>query len=109
LPRATDPAAIIRTSTSGVIYPTGVEAKLFCEVEGSPIGIEYITWYKQGTNLTNLDDHYSTYFSNKTSYLRIKNPNHKDVGEYRCNVNNGISNVTSEPILFITNCTYAIS
>ncbi|XP_011493935.1 PREDICTED: nephrin-like [Ceratosolen solmsi marchali] len=97
------PAAIIRTSTSGVIYPTGIEAKLFCEVEGSPIGTEYITWYKQSTNIADLDDHYSTYFSNKTSYLRIKNPNHNDVGEYRCNVNNGISNVTSEPILFITN------
>ncbi|OXU27526.1 hypothetical protein TSAR_002284, partial [Trichomalopsis sarcophagae] len=97
------PAAIVRTSTSGAIYPQGVEAKLFCEVEGSPMGGEYITWYKESTNVGELGDRYSTYYSNKTSFLRIKHPNQRDVGEYRCNINNGISNVTSEPILFITN------
>lgn len=100
--------AIVRTSTSGVIYPQGIEAKLFCEVEGSPMGGEYITWYKESTNVGELGDRYSTYFSNKTSFLRIKHPNQRDVGVYRCNANNGISNVTSEAILFITNCKHKI-
>lgn len=95
----------MRTSTTGVIYPPEKEAKLFCEVDGSPIGEEYITWYRAGTRIEILD-RYSVSYSNKTSYLHIENPGRDDVGEYQCNVNNGIGNVTSSPILFITNCKY---
>ncbi|KAJ8679127.1 hypothetical protein QAD02_014914 [Eretmocerus hayati] len=98
------PAKIVRTSTSGVVYPSTQEAKLFCEFDGSPIGPEYVSWFKEGENVAMLSDYsYSTSFANKTSYLKIKHPNQRDVGSYRCNINNGISNVTSEPILFITN------
>ncbi|XP_058810158.1 nephrin isoform X2 [Phymastichus coffea] len=97
------PVTLIRTSTSGVVYPAGNEAKLFCEVEGSPLGAEYVSWYKDGTNVAELGGHYITYFANKTSFLRIRRPTERDVGEYKCNINNGINNVTSEPILFITN------
>ena len=68
------------------------------------MGPEYVTWLKEGINVAELTDRYDTRFSNKTSILVVKNPSHMDVGEYRCNVNNGINNVTSEPILFITNC-----
>ncbi|XP_076762632.1 sticks and stones isoform X2 [Xylocopa sonorina] len=95
-------AKIKRTSASGVVYPPGIEAKLFCEVDGSPIGDEYVTWQKVGSN-SELSGRYSTSFINKTSYLHIENPDQEDVGEYQCKVNNGIGNVTSEPILFITN------
>lgn len=100
---STDAAEIKRTSESGIVYPVDNDAKLFCELDGSPIGDEYVTWYKVGTN-TELTNRYSTTFINKTSYLHIKNPNEENVGEYHCNVNNGIGNVTSKPILFITNC-----
>ncbi|XP_043477806.1 nephrin-like isoform X3 [Leptopilina heterotoma] len=96
------PAKITRTSTSGVIYPPEKEAKLFCEVDGSPMGEEYITWYKAGTSIEVLGK-YSLSYVNKTSFLHIENPGRDDVGEYQCNVNNGIGNVTSSPILFITN------
>lgn len=99
-----DSAKIKRTSTSGIVYSPGIEAKLFCEVDGSPIGDEYVTWQKVGSN-SELSGRYSTSFINKTSYLHIENPDQEDVGEYQCKVNNGIGNVTSEPILFITNCT----
>lgn len=102
-----DPAKIKRTSSSGIVYPPGVEAKLFCEVDGSPIGDEYVTWQKVGSN-HELPGRYSTSFVNRTSYLHIEHPSHEDVGEYRCKVNNGIGNVTSDPILFITNCTYYV-
>ncbi|XP_006564420.1 nephrin isoform X2 [Apis mellifera] len=95
-------AKIKRTSTSGIVYSPGIEAKLFCEVDGSPIGDEYVTWQKVGSN-SELSGRYSTSFINKTSYLHIENPDQEDVGEYQCKVNNGIGNVTSEPILFITN------
>ncbi|XP_011311068.1 nephrin isoform X1 [Fopius arisanus] len=95
-------AEIKRTSESGMVYPGDREAKLFCELDGSPIGDEYVTWYKVGST-TELSSRYSTSFINKTSYLHISNPSEEDVGEYRCNVNNGIGNVTSKPILFITN------
>ncbi|KAF7993108.1 hypothetical protein HCN44_005889 [Aphidius gifuensis] len=95
-------AEIKRTSESGIVYPADNDAKLFCELDGSPIGDEYVTWHKVGSN-TELKNRYSTTFANKTSYLHIKNPNEEDVGEYQCNVNNGIGNVTSKPILFITN------
>ncbi|XP_076647581.1 sticks and stones isoform X1 [Halictus rubicundus] len=95
-------AKIKRISTSGIVYQPGVEAKLFCEVDGSPIGDEYVTWQKVGSN-SELSGRYSTSFINKTSYLHIENPDQEDVGEYQCKVNNGIGNVTSEPILFITN------
>ncbi|XP_015599513.1 nephrin isoform X4 [Cephus cinctus] len=95
------PAKIKRTSISGIVYPANTEAKLFCEVDGSPIGDAYVTWYKEGS-ASKLSGRYFTSFSNKTSYLHIENPGQEDVGEYQCNVNNGISNVTSEPILFIT-------
>ncbi|XP_034948910.1 nephrin-like isoform X2 [Chelonus insularis] len=95
-------AEIKRTSESGVVYPTDTEARLFCELDGSPIGDEYVTWYKVGST-SELSSRYSTSFTNKTSYLHISNPSEEDVGEYRCNVNNGIGNVTSKPILFITN------
>ncbi|XP_068966078.1 nephrin isoform X1 [Bombus flavifrons] len=95
-------AKIKRTSTSGIVYPPGIEAKLFCEVDGSPIGDEYVTWQKVGSN-SELSGRYSTSFINKTSYLHIENPDQEDVGEYQCKVNNGIGNVTSEPILFVTN------
>lgn len=87
-----------------MVYPGDREAKLFCELDGSPIGDEYVTWYKVGST-TELSSRYSTSFINKTSYLHISNPSEEDVGEYRCNVDNGIGNVTSKPILFITNCT----
>lgn len=100
-----DPAKIKRTSSSGIVYPPGIEAKLFCEVDGSPIGDEYVTWQKVGSN-PELPGRYSTSFVNRTSYLHIEDPSQEDVGEYRCKVNNGIGNVTSDPILFITNCTY---
>ncbi|XP_018304858.1 nephrin [Mycetomoellerius zeteki] len=96
------PAKIKRTSSSGIVYPPGIEAKLFCEVDGSPIGDEYVTWHKIGSN-PELPGRYSTSFINRTSYLHIENPSQEDVGEYRCKVNNGIGNVTSDPILFITN------
>jgi hypothetical protein len=99
-----DPAKIKRTSSSGIVYPPGIEAKLFCEVDGSPIGDEYVTWQKVGSN-PELPGGYSTSFVNRTSYLHIDSPSQEDVGEYRCKVNNGIGNVTSDPILFITNCT----
>ncbi|XP_063995244.1 nephrin isoform X2 [Diachasmimorpha longicaudata] len=95
-------AEIKRTSESGMVYPGDREAKLFCELDGSPIADEYVTWYKVGST-TELSSRYSTSFINKTSYLHISNPTEEDVGEYRCNVNNGIGNVTSKPILFITN------
>ncbi|XP_076375305.1 sticks and stones isoform X2 [Megalopta genalis] len=95
-------AKIKRTSASGMVYPPGIEAKLFCEVDGSPIGDEYVTWQKVGSN-SELSGRYSTSFINKTSYLHIENPDQEDVGEYQCKVNNGIGNVTSEPVLFITN------
>ncbi|CAK9828229.1 Nphs1 [Anthophora retusa] len=95
-------AKIKRTSASGIVYPPGFEAKLFCEVDGSPIGDEYVTWQKVGSN-SELSGRYSTSFINKTSYLHIENPDQEDVGEYQCKVNNGIGNVTSEPILFVTN------
>ncbi|XP_076242839.1 sticks and stones [Calliopsis andreniformis] len=95
-------AKIKRTSASGIVYPPRIEAKLFCEVDGSPIGDEYVTWQKVGSN-SELSGRYSTSFINKTSYLHIENPDQEDVGEYQCKVNNGIGNVTSEPILFITN------
>ncbi|XP_076632643.1 sticks and stones isoform X2 [Colletes latitarsis] len=95
-------AKIKGTSASGTVYPPGVEAKLFCEVDGSPIGDEYVTWQKVGSN-SELSGRYSTSFINKTSYLHIENPDQEDVGEYQCKVNNGIGNVTSEPILFVTN------
>lgn len=100
-----DPAKIKRTSSSGIVYPPGIEVKLFCEVDGSPIGDEYVTWQKVGSN-PELPGRYSTSFVNRTSYLHIEDPSQEDVGEYRCKVNNGIGNVTSDPILFITNCTY---
>ncbi|EZA58762.1 Nephrin [Ooceraea biroi] len=96
------PAKIKRTSSSGIVYPPGIEAKLFCEVDGSPIGDEYVTWQKVGSN-PELPGGYSTSFVNRTSYLHIDSPSQEDVGEYRCKVNNGIGNVTSDPILFITN------
>ncbi|XP_018404360.1 PREDICTED: nephrin-like [Cyphomyrmex costatus] len=96
------PAKIKRTSSSGIVYPPGIEAKLFCEVDGSPIGDEYVTWQKIGSN-PELPGRYSTSFINRTSYLHIENPSQEDVGEYRCKVNNGIGNVTSDSILFITN------
>ncbi|XP_014473522.1 PREDICTED: nephrin [Dinoponera quadriceps] len=96
------PAKIKRTSSSGIVYPPGAEAKLFCEVDGSPIGDEYVTWQKVGSN-PELPGRYSTSFVNRTSYLHIEQPSQEDVGEYRCKVNNGIGNVTSDPILFITN------
>ncbi|XP_077276716.1 sticks and stones isoform X2 [Temnothorax americanus] len=96
------PAKIKRTSSSGIVYPPGIEAKLFCEVDGSPIGDEYVTWQKIGSN-PELPGRYSTSFVNRTSYLHIEYPSQEDVGEYRCKVNNGIGNVTSDPILFITN------
>ncbi|XP_053999054.1 nephrin [Hylaeus anthracinus] len=95
-------AKIKRTSASGIVYPPGIEAKLFCEVDGSPIGDEYVTWQKVGSN-SELSGRYSTSFINKTSYLHIENPDQEDVGEYQCKANNGIGNVTSEPILFVTN------
>ncbi|XP_034175874.1 sticks and stones isoform X1 [Osmia lignaria lignaria] len=95
-------AKIKRTSASGIVYPPGIEAKLFCEVDGSPIGDEYVTWQKVGSN-SELSGRYSTSFINKTSYLHIENPDQEDVGEYQCKVNNGIGNITSEPILFVTN------
>ncbi|XP_066587701.1 nephrin-like [Prorops nasuta] len=95
------PAKIIRTSTSGVVYQPGVEAKLFCEIDGSPIGDEYVSWHKVGSS-SELSGRYSTSFVNKTSFLHIEHPGKEDVGEYQCKVNNGIGNVTSEPILFIT-------
>ncbi|XP_015436524.1 PREDICTED: nephrin-like [Dufourea novaeangliae] len=95
-------AKIKRTSASGIVYPPGIEAKLFCEVDGSPMGDEYVTWQKVGSN-SELSGRYSTSFINKTSYLHIENPDQEDVGEYQCKVNNGIGNVTSEPILFVTN------
>ncbi|XP_044576167.1 nephrin-like isoform X3 [Cotesia glomerata] len=95
-------AEIKRTSESGAVYSPDTEAKLFCELDGSPIGDEYVTWYKVGLN-SGLSNRYSTSFANKTSFLHISNPSVEDVGEYRCNVNNGIGNVTSKPILFITN------
>ncbi|XP_057323480.1 nephrin-like isoform X4 [Microplitis mediator] len=95
-------AEIKRTSESGVVYTPDTEAKLFCELDGSPIGDEYVTWYKVGSS-SELSSRYSTSFANKTSFLHISNPSEEDVGEYRCNVNNGIGNVTSKPILFITN------
>ena len=100
---SSDPAKIVRTSTSAVIYQPGRETKLFCEVDGSPMGEEDITWYKGGTSIEILGK-YSLSYSNKTSYLHIENPGRDDVGEFQCNVNNGIGNVTSDPILFITNC-----
>ncbi|XP_029178858.1 nephrin-like isoform X3 [Nylanderia fulva] len=96
------PAKIKRTSSSGIVYPPDVEAKLFCEVDGSPIGDEYVTWQKVGSN-PELPGRYSTSFVNRTSYLHIEHPSQEDVGEYRCKVNNIIGNVTSDPILFITN------
>ncbi|KAL0104755.1 hypothetical protein PUN28_016406 [Cardiocondyla obscurior] len=96
------PAKIKRTSSSGIVYPPGIEAKLLCEVDGSPIGDEYVTWQKIGSN-PELPARYSTSFVNRTSYLHIEYPSQEDVGEYRCKVNNGIGNVTSDPILFITN------
>ncbi|XP_046619486.1 nephrin isoform X3 [Neodiprion virginianus] len=96
------PAKIIRTSKSGVVYPPDSEAKLWCEVDGSPIGDSYITWYKVGSNV-DLSRRFLTTFTNKTSYLHIMEPSREDIGEYQCNVNNGISNVTSRPILFVTN------
>ncbi|XP_050465209.1 nephrin-like isoform X4 [Cataglyphis hispanica] len=96
------PAKIKRTSSSGIVYPPGVEAKLFCEVDGSPIGDEYVTWQKVGSN-PELPGRYSTSFVNRTSYLHIEYPSQEDVGEYRCKVNNIIGNATSDPILFITN------
>ncbi|KAG7187933.1 hypothetical protein KM043_013897 [Ampulex compressa] len=96
------PAKIKRTSASAVVYPPGVEAKLFCEIDGSPIGDEYVTWVKVGSN-SELSGRFSTSFANRTSYLHIEHPDQEDVGEYRCKVNNGIGNVTSEPILFVTN------
>ncbi|XP_015186948.1 PREDICTED: nephrin isoform X3 [Polistes dominula] len=96
------PARIIQTSISGTIYQPGIEAKLFCEVDGSPIGDEFVTWQKVGSN-AELPGRYSTSFANKTSYLHIEHPEKEDVGEYRCKVNNGIGNATSKPILFITN------
>ncbi|KAK0090227.1 hypothetical protein PV325_002297 [Microctonus aethiopoides] len=95
-------AEIKRTSESGVVYPSDSEAKLFCEFDGSPIGDEYVTWYKVGST-TELSSRYSTSFANKTSYLHISNPSEEDVGNYHCNINNGIGNVTSKSILFITN------
>ncbi|XP_076671541.1 sticks and stones isoform X2 [Andrena cerasifolii] len=95
-------AKIKQTSESGIVYPPGIEAKLFCEVDGSPIGDEYVTWQKVGSN-SELSGRYSTSFIDKTSYLHIENPDQEDVGEYQCKVNNGIGNVTSEPILFVTN------
>ncbi|XP_026675533.1 nephrin-like isoform X2 [Ceratina calcarata] len=95
-------AKIKRTSPSGIVYPPGIEAKLFCEVDGSPIGDEYVAWQKVGSS-SELSGRYSTSFINRTSYLHIENPDQEDVGEYQCKVNNGIGNVTSEPILFITN------
>ncbi|XP_043493049.1 nephrin isoform X3 [Polistes fuscatus] len=98
------PAKILHTSTSGTVYPPGIEAKLFCEVDGSPIGDEFVTWQKVGSN-SELPGRYSTSFANKTSYLHIEHPEKEDVGEYRCKVNNGIGNATSKPILFITNFT----
>lgn len=100
-----DAAEIKRTSESGAVYSPDTEAKLFCELDGSPIGDEYVTWYKVGSN-SGLSNRYSTSFANKTSFLHISNPSVEDVGEYRCNVNNGIGNVTSKPILFITNCMF---
>lgn len=96
------PAKIKRTSSSGIVYPPGIEAKLFCEVDGSPISDEFVTWQKIGSN-PELPGRYSTSFVNRTSYLHIEYPSQEDVGEYRCKVNNGIGNVTSDPILFITN------
>ncbi|XP_020290195.1 nephrin isoform X2 [Pseudomyrmex gracilis] len=96
------PAKIKRTSSSGIVYPPGVEAMLFCEVDGSPISDEYVTWQKVGSN-PELPGRYSTSFVNRTSYLHIEHPSQEDVGEYRCKVNNGIGNATSDPILFITN------
>lgn len=87
------------------MYTPDTEAKLFCELDGSPIGDEYVTWYKVGSS-SELSSRYSTSFANKTSFLHISNPSEEDVGEYRCNVNNGIGNVTSKPILFITNCMF---
>lgn len=99
-----DAAKIKRTSSSGIVYPPGNEAKLFCEIDGSPIGDEFVTWQKVGSNQE--PGRYSTSFVNRTSYLHIEHPSQQDVGEYLCKVNNGIGNVTSDPILFITNCTY---
>ncbi|XP_012277554.1 nephrin isoform X2 [Orussus abietinus] len=95
------PASIVRASTSGTVFLPSSHAKLFCEVDGSPMGDEYITWYRVGSN-SELSGRYMTSFSNKTSYLHIKYPSREDIGEYQCNVNNGIGNVTSGPILFIT-------
>ncbi|XP_012226439.1 nephrin isoform X3 [Linepithema humile] len=95
------PAKIKRISSSGIVYPPGIEAKLFCEIDGSPIGDEFVTWQKVGSNLE--PGRYSTSFVNRTSYLHIERPSQQDVGEYLCKVNNGIGNVTSDPILFITN------
>uniref|UniRef100_A0ABD2WLG2 Nephrin n=1 Tax=Trichogramma kaykai TaxID=54128 RepID=A0ABD2WLG2_9HYME len=97
------PTTIKSSSTSGLVYPTGKEAKLFCEIEGSPIGPNYVTWFKENVNVAELGDRYLSQFINKTAFLTIRTPSKEDVGEYRCNINNGINNVTSEPILFITN------
>ncbi|XP_025601953.1 nephrin isoform X2 [Athalia rosae] len=96
------PAKIERTSKSGVVHPADVEAKLWCDVDGSPMGDSYVTWHKVGSNV-DLNRRFQTSFVNKTSYLHIPNPSRDDVGEYQCNVNNGIGNVTSKPILFVTN------
>lgn len=98
-----DPAKIIRTSDYGVVYQSNMAARLFCEIDGYPMGDEYVLWHKVGSN-SELPGRYSTSFANNTSYLHIENPGQEDVGEYRCTVNNGISNVTSDPILFLTNC-----
>lgn len=100
-----DPAKINRTSKSGSVYPPDAEAKLWCLIDGSPIDESHITWYKDGT-IIEQNRKFVTSFVNKTSFLQIVNPGRDEVGKYQCNVNNGISNVTSKPILFITNCKY---
>lgn len=97
-----DKATITNTSI-GVVVANGEDARLWCRIEGFPLGPEHISWTRPNFFF---DKRTSILLKNNTSYLTILNTTKFDSGSFFCVVNNGIGNESSQSVLLIVERKY---
>lgn len=102
---------ITQISNETLVNP-GENATLECTVVGMPVEQRHIHWervpYDQGYDLAarTTETFINSSAPTAKSILHFKNPQRKDVGYFRCIVNNGYvkTNPNSREVLFIVKC-----
>lgn len=96
-------APSIETVSEGQSFVVGEEAVLMCQIDARPLSVEHIRWMRAG-QYDMSDERISISFENGTSYLRIKNVQRSDVGNFTCVADNQRGPAAQRNVLLVVQC-----